>query len=87
MAKKNIKFGIVTLTEINGNFEYTHKQLIERDADCNLNEEAEEVAKGYFCDATEEDGKYWDDCMERTVHSDGCIEVTPEEFKILSKFI
>ena len=83
----NKKFGIVTLTELNGNFEYTHKQLIERDSECNLNDEAEMIAKGYFCDSTEENGKYWDDCMERTIHSNGGKEITEEEFKVLKKFI
>lgn len=85
---REIQYAIVTLTEVNGNFDYTHKQLIERDIKCDMKVEAEDTAASYFGDeSTEDKGLYWDEDGERTVCLHNYKVITYDEYKMLSEYL
>ena len=86
-----MQYRIIKLTEVNGSFEYTHIQLIERDDFYNMRLEAEAITKGWFDGESDPeelaDGVYWDECMERTISLFDVTEITKEEFDILRKYV
>jgi hypothetical protein len=86
--EKEYKYAVVTLEERNGEQEYTHKELIKRDKDADLNKEADEVLRGFFGDENPEgEGQYWDSCMERIITLFSVKEVSKVEFEVLKKHI
>jgi len=86
-----MQYRIIKMTEVNGSFEYTHIQLIERDDFYNMDLEAEAITKAWFGDDYEPeelaDGVYWDESMERTISLFSVTKITKEEFDVLRKYV
>ena len=80
------RFYVWKIEERNGEYEYTHKGVVEIDADQNPDEWLEEYTSNFYSDGEKEDDYYWFN-GEIICENGGTQEISKDEFEVVKLYI
>lgn len=80
------RFYLWKIEERNGEYEYTHKGVIEIDADEDPDKWLEEYTSSFYGEGTKEDDYYWFN-GELICENGGTTEISKDEFGVVAKYI
>jgi hypothetical protein len=80
------RFYVWRIDETNGEYEYTHKGVVELEADENPDEWLEEYTSEFYANGRKEDDYYWFN-EEIICENGGITEISKDEFSVVAKYI
>ena len=80
------RFYLWRIEERNGEYEYTHKGVVEIDADQDPDEWLEKYTSEFYADGEKEDDYYWFN-GEIICENGGTTEISKDEFNVVARYI